>query len=244
MEDTCRIVKILFCDDNVQILHQLERYVTDYFRKLGGAMPALASYTSGDMLLQQETVADIAFLDVEMPGVQGIRVGALLKERNPRIKIFIVTAYDDYLDEAMRFQVFRYLSKPIDKNRLYRNLKDALCQYNMETTLYPIKTTNALITQNAEDILCIEALQGHVTVHTTQGSLQSVDTMPYWRKTLTLPCFYATHRSFIVNMRYVRCIKADVVLLQYQQTQITAYLARRNRAAFENTYLLYLENIK
>lgn len=237
-------MKILFCDDNIRVLRQLEKYVKEYFHKLGGAMPEFASYTSGDALLQQETTADIAFLDVEMPGVQGIRVGAKLKEYNPHIKIFIVTAYDDYLDEAMRFQVFRYLSKPVDKNRLYRNLKDALYQYNMETALYPIKTAAAIITKSAEDIICVEALQGHVTVYTTQGELQSTDTMQHWQKVLKLPCFYITHRSFIVNMQYVRCIKEDVVLLQYQQTQVTAYLTRRNRKAFENTYLLYLESVK
>lgn len=237
-------MKILFCDDNVQVLRQLEKYVKGYFRKLGGAMPAFASYTSGDALLRQETTADIAFLDVEMPGVQGIRVGAQLKKHNPRIKIFIVTAYDKYLDEAMRFQVFRYLSKPIDKNRLYRNLKDALYQYNMETTLCPVRTADAIITKNAEDILCVEALQGHVTVYTTQKTLHSIDTIQHWQKLLTLPCFYITHRSFIVNMQYVHCIKEDVMLLQHQQTQVTAYLTRRNRKAFENTYLLYLENTK
>lgn len=237
-------MRVLLCDDNIQVLRQLEEYLTAFFQSLGGGLPELAAYTSGDALLQQETVADIAFLDVEMPGVQGIQVGAKLKEYNPRIKIFIVTAYDEYLDEAMRFAVFRYLSKPIDKARLFRNLRDALYQYNMETTRYPVRTAGALLTLNAEDILCVEVLQGHVTLHTTQGPLQSPDTMEHWRKTLTLPCFYSTHRSFIVNMQYVCCIKKGVVLLKYKQTEITAYLTRRNRTAFQNTYLVYLESVK
>lgn len=108
-------MRILFCDDNAEILKQLACYVSDFFKKYGSGQPEFASYTSGDALLKSEKQADIAFLDVEMPGTSGISVGAQLKELNPHIKIFIVTSYPDYLDEAMRFQVFRYLSKPIDK---------------------------------------------------------------------------------------------------------------------------------
>ena len=111
-------MRIVFCDDDIEILNQLQRYVSEFFRGLGSTMPEFASYASGDELLEHETSLDIAFLDVEMPGRSGIYVGTILKKINPQAKIFIVTSYPDYLDEAMRFQVFRYLSKPIDKNRL------------------------------------------------------------------------------------------------------------------------------
>ena len=115
-------MRIVFCDDDPMILRQLLSLVKEYFASLGGIEPEYTVYRSGDELIRQGEQFDIAFLDVEMAGVSGIHVGAKLKEKNARIKIFIVTAYPDYLDEAMRFQVFRYLSKPIDKTRLFRNL--------------------------------------------------------------------------------------------------------------------------
>ncbi len=98
-------------------------------------------------------------MDVKLPGIHGIQVGAALKTYNPHIKLFIVTAYPDYLDEAMRFQVFRYLSKPIDKDRLFRNLKDALYQYHMETKEFPVLTGQGVFLRRAEEIVCVEAAQ-------------------------------------------------------------------------------------
>ena len=95
-------MRIIFCDDDPAILEQIQKYVTEFFRTNKLPQPEYASYCSGDKLLQQEERADIAFLDVEMPGRSGIYIGAKLKERNPRIKILILTAYPDYLDEAMR----------------------------------------------------------------------------------------------------------------------------------------------
>ncbi|MCQ5300311.1 response regulator, partial [Blautia wexlerae] len=68
---------------------------------------------------------DIVFLDIEMRGMYGIYVGNELKSEIRNVIIFVVTSYSEYLDEAMRFHVFRYLSKPLNNQRFLRNLKDA-----------------------------------------------------------------------------------------------------------------------
>lgn len=237
-------MRVIFCDDDPVILEQLRSCVSEYFARSGGKLPELACYHSGEALLAAETRADIAFLDVEMPGVSGIRVGARLKEANPNIKIFIVTSYPDYLDEAMRFQVFRYLSKPIDKDRLFRNLKDAVYQYNMESREFPVVTNDGVYVRRAEEIICVEAAQRKVLLHTTDGTLQSTQTMDYWRQTLTLPCFYVTHRSYIVNLHFVNSIRRDTILLKYREKELTAYLTRRRYTACKDTYLWYMESVK
>lgn len=237
-------MRILFCDDNALILSQLQQYVTEFFQSMGSTPPEFASYISGDILLQNEIHADIAFLDVEMPGVSGIYVGAKLKETNPKIKIFIVTSYPDYLDEAMRFQVFRYISKPIDKNRLFRNLKDAMYQYNMETREYPIITNHGIVVCKSEEIVCVEASQRKVLVYTVNQVMQSTKNMDYWRHALSIPCFYSPHRSYIINMRFTAKITKDTITLKYANSQKDVFLARRRYSNFKDTYLLYLESVK
>lgn len=237
-------MRIVFCDDDPLILEQLQGYVTEFFRQFGGPMPELTAYETGDLLIAQEPRADIAFLDVEMPGISGIHVGAKLKEKNPRVKIFIVTAYPDYLDEAMRFQVFRYLSKPIDKTRLFRNLKDAVNSYCMESREFPITTNEGVFVRRSEEIICVETIQRKTIVHTVDRDFVSTQTLEVWRQILNLPCFYATHRSYIINMRFVYSIKKDSVRLKCGDHQLTAFLSRRKYAQFKNTYLLYMESTK
>ena len=68
-----------------------------------------------------------------MPGMNGIYVGNELKKSNPAVIIFIVTSYSEYLDEAMRFHVFRYLSKPLEQQRFFRNMQDAVNLYHTST---------------------------------------------------------------------------------------------------------------
>lgn len=237
-------MRIVFCDDDPVILAQLQKYIKEFFEKQGGLQPDYAVYKTGDALVRNETRADIAFLDVEMPGVSGIHAGAKLKEKNPRIKIFIVTAYPDYLDEAMRFQVFRYLSKPIEKNRLFRNLKDAVYSYNIESCEFPISTNEGVFVRRSEEIICVETSQRKTIIHTTDGCFVSNKNIEYWRQTLTLPCFFSTHRSFIVNMHFVYSISKDSVVLRNKDHCIEVYLSRRKYTQFKDTYLMYLESTK
>lgn len=237
-------MRILFCDDNPEIVLELQKYVSSFFRELGGPVPELIAYTSGDAVVSDNPKVDIAFLDVEMPGISGIHVGERLKARNPQIKVFIITAYPNYLDEAMHYQVFRYISKPIDRDRLFRNLRDAVKQYNASSRKFPIVTQHGVVLCRAEDIVCVEAALRRVTVVTTEEILISTENMEYWKNTLTLPCFYASHRSFIVNMRFVSAITSDSILLKYGNKQKYAYLSRRRYSDFKHTFLQYLEAMK
>ena len=237
-------MRILFCDDHQETLELLQEYVTEFFIGIGQKMPDCAAYNDGDELLAAETTADIAFLDVEMPGQSGIHVGARLKELNPRIKIFIVTSYPDYLDEAMRFQVFRYLSKPVDKKRLFRNLKDALYQYSMESRKVPVTTREGVTVLSAEDIVCVESEGRKTFLYTATEQFQTLDTMEHWRKALDLPCFFTSYRSFLINMNHVIRFTRDTITLRRGTDTKDAYLARRKYVEFKDAYMLYLEGTK
>lgn len=237
-------LRILFCDDDSKILAQLQKYVCEYFEKGKLKRPEMKVYVSGEELLKAEQKADIAFLDVEMPGRSGIYVGAELMKRNPRTKIVIVTSYPDYLDEAMRFRVFRYLSKPINKNRLFENLKDAIYQYNIESIRIPVETKDGVVTLSSEDIICLEGQKRETKICTVDGDLISVKGIQSWQEELKIPSFYASYRNYIVNMKYVASFSKDIIKLKYKDMEINAYLANRRYSEFKNKYLLYMEGMQ
>lgn len=237
-------MRILFCDDDPEIIALLMKYVKEYFTINKMSQPEYAYYLSGDDLLQQENKADIVFLDVEMPGRSGIHVGAQLMERNPRTKVFIVTSYPDYLDEAMRFRVFRYLSKPINKNRLFLNLKDALYQWGIETVKIPIETLDTVKVLDADEIICCEGMLRKTKIYTVDGEYVTLKGIESWKQLLNMPCFFQTYRSFIVNMKYVVAFDKSIVKLKHGNTVLEPYLARRKYTEFKNEFLRYMESVK
>lgn len=177
-----------------------------------------------------------------MPGMNGIFVGNELKKANKNVIIFVVTSYSEYLDEAMRFHVFRYLSKPLDKQRFFRNMKDALTYYNSITTKIPVETKQGVYSFPASQIIAIEAQGRKVIVHTARQDFDSIHNMDYWLEHLPKNSFFQTHRSFIVNFEHI--VDFDHSTIHLSNQQITAYLTRRKYSSFKNAYLLYLESMR
>ena len=187
-------MRILICDDDTLIIEQLKKYIESYFESNHLKCPELVSFTSGEALLTDKGEKDIVFLDIEMPGMNGIYVGNELKKANRNVIVFVVTSYSEYLDEAMRFHVFRYLSKPLDKQRFFRNLKDALAYYNSITLKIPVETKQAVYSFPASQIIAIEAQGRKVIVHTARQDFDSIHNMNYWLEKLPQNSFFQTHR--------------------------------------------------
>lgn len=160
-------MRILICDDNPEVRNQLYKYISDYFKKSNLKTPEISIFSSGEELLTDNRNKDILFLDIEMPGINGIHIGQKLKKDNNNIIIFIVTSFTEYLDDAMKFRVFRYLSKPIDKDRLYRNFKDALKLYNTFSTTICVETRTGIHTINISDIVIVETENSKAVIKTT-----------------------------------------------------------------------------
>ena len=235
-------MRILICDDDALAIEQIHKNLKSFFTYNHTKCPEIISYSCGEDLLSDTGNKDIVFLDIEMPGMNGIYVGNELKKSNPDVMIFIVTSYTEYLDEAMRFHVFRYLSKPIDKQRLFRNLKDALDLYHSMTVQVPIETRHGVHTVPVSSIIMVEAQGKKVIVHTTARDYESIHTMQYWLDQLPVNRFFQTHRSFIINYEHITDF--DHMLVHLSNGQFTAYLTKRKYSAFKGAYLLYLESTR
>lgn len=240
-------MKIVLCDDDEMILTRLQKYLCEYCQTNHLNQPEYAAYKNGDDLLDVESRPgaeriDIAFLDVEMPGLSGIHTGAKLKECHPHAKIFIVTSYPDYLDEAMKFHVFRYLSKPIDKKRLFRNMKEALYQLSVDTRRVTIDTKDRTIVRFADEIVMIEIVDRKVKVCAIDQIYESISPAKQWDKLLDISCFFRPHRSYIINFKYIDSFTHDVAhLIAPSGQQYTAYVTRRKYQQFKDAHLRYLE---
>lgn len=235
-------MQISICDDDELTITKLKSYICDFFSRNHIKLPPVNSYSSGNALLADSKSKDIVFLDIEMPGMNGIYVGNELKKSNPNVIIIIVTSFSEYLDEAMRFHVFRYLSKPIDKQRLFRNLRDALKHYNTTVFKLPIETKEGVFTVLLNEIVFVEATGRQVVVHTIQRDYTSIYNLQYWRDLLPETSFFQSHRSFLVNLNYVSDF--DHTLIHLANNQFSAYLTRRKYTAFKEAYFLFLESMR
>ena len=88
--------------------------------------PDITAVTSPSQIMDGNTSYDLAFLDIQMEGIDGITLAKELKKRNSKTALFFITNYDEYQDDAMDLQAFRYFSKPFNVIRLYSGLDKAM----------------------------------------------------------------------------------------------------------------------
>ena len=162
-------MRISICDDDQFILEELKKYLEEYYSQEDYDMPELVAFSDGNALLADEGKKDIVFLDIEMPGLDGIFVGNMLKKKYPDIFIFIITAYDEYLDAAMDAHVFRYLRKPVEKNRLFQSLKIAMRRYYCLVSDIMIDQGNTFKKISESEIIYIEAQDKTTILNTVSG---------------------------------------------------------------------------
>src|SRR6266852_5190480 len=87
---------------------------------------AIASNGLEAAKLIEDLEPDLVFMDVQMPGLDGMGVIRRLREKNVPLPYFVLaTAYDDYAVEAFRLEAMDYLLKPVDKDRLEMTVERA-----------------------------------------------------------------------------------------------------------------------
>lgn len=98
-------MRILICDDDVLFAAHLEKNIKKYFEKQGHNCPQMLYFSDGVSLLNDNGKKDIVFLDIEMPGMNGIYIG---NELQKKIRILLFLLYLPTWNIWMRPCVFMH----------------------------------------------------------------------------------------------------------------------------------------
>jgi two-component system, LytTR family, response regulator LytT len=171
-----------------------------------------------------ELEPDLVFLDVQMPGLDGLGVIAKLREQGGRMPHFVLaTAFDQYAVQAFRVQAIDYLLKPVEKERLAESVARAkraidekqhfeqMSPESAESISAPkrskllVKNNNHNLIVDAQDMIYATIDDGLITVVTSHFEGQSnYRTIEELQSNLDPNLFWRVHRSFLVNINRIR----------------------------------------
>lgn len=238
------MIKILICDDDPAIREQITSLLLSFGNK-NKLKFQIDSEPSGKFILTKPVSYDIAYIDIEMPNVNGLNLSKQLKTINPDILVLVVTSFQSYLDDAMKIHVFRYLSKPIDKNRFYTNLKDALKEYRMISKIITVTFNDEVHRIKTKDILFIENQKYGSVIHSKYGNYQTNKKPKEWLKMIDRESFVFSHNSILVNLQNVVDFDSTtVVLRKNEQETVTTYISQRRRSYFKKAFFNFAGGIK
>ena len=174
--------------------------------------------------LIQKIEPDLAFLDIHMPGLDGMAVVRRLREADAALPhVIFITAYDQYAVEAFRLEAMDYLLKPVDKARLAETIERARRaiqerprsvgpaapepppRISAARTKLLVRANNRNFIVDANDLvyatiddglitLVTTSIEGHSNYRTIEDLQASLDRETFWR----------VHRSYLVNINRIK----------------------------------------
>ncbi|HUJ20826.1 MAG TPA: LytTR family DNA-binding domain-containing protein [Bryobacteraceae bacterium] len=171
--------------------------------------------------LIQKLEPDLVFLDVQMPGLDGLGVVRQLREREIELPhVVFITAYDQYAIEAFRLQALDYLLKPVDKTRLVETIERARRviqdrQQKVENEPAPrmtpqrtkllVRASNRNFIVDAQDVIYATIDSGLITI--VAGNLEGQSnyrTLEDLQANLDRDTFWRVHRSYLININRIK----------------------------------------
>lgn len=231
------MINILICDDDLSTISQVKKLLCFIQNKTKSEF-LIDTNSTGDISTKSKLKYDIAILDIEIPGTNGLTLARTLKDINPDIIIVILTSFSDYLDSAMDISVFRYLSKPIDKNRFIKNFQEALHYYRKLGKQIVVEKDDEVITIKTKDILYIENLKHGSMIVTKYDSFKTNIKPHAWAEKIGQPNhFVYSHNSFIVNLQNVINFDKSSITFKCKKTTLkVACISQRKYSEFKKAF--------
>lgn len=167
----------------------------------------------------RQAAPDLVFLDMQMPGCDGLQVLAELPEEK-RPAIVFATAHERFAVDAFDVAAVDYLLKPFDRDRLQQALRRV--QSHLQRSRGPgatppgpapkfdriiVKADGRLVFLKPEEIVRVEAADNYVTLHLLSGRLMLRETMSAIEARLGTAAFMRVNRSAIVQLDQIREIQ-------------------------------------
>lgn len=230
-------MKIAICDDEKIYADDIKQHI-DNFSKDNNIDFEQSIFANSEDMLKSNTKFDIAILDVEMDNIDGIRLGEELRKRNPHIILIYVTAHRKYLDDALNLNAVRFFEKPLDSQRFYRGLRDAIKRIDNSSIKFYLKDGKTIERITAQDIIFVEIENRKTRVVTENKEYHSNHHISFWRDNLTSTIFISPHKSYIINFNYVTAYERDYITLN---NKYEVRIARNKQSDFYQKFMHFME---
>jgi len=221
-----QLIRAFIVDDDLNAMALLKRLLADYSVAIVGTAHDATPETLNEIC---EHNPDLLFLDVELPSMLGLDFCLQLREQvSSDMKIVFYTGYDKYLLDALRREAFDYLLKPPSRDELSK-----IMTHYYENRLSNIQSLVGSTTASQPNIMVVSAEGDHVVLRLMEVAFfRFVSNLRAWevvtidnqcyqlrhRTTADVILAYSTsfiqiHKSYIVNIKQVRLINEQQVLL-------------------------------
>lgn len=235
--------KIALCDDNALQRQLLAEILEEYYRRNCEKLELL-EYDNGEALIfdaeDEEYDVDLIFLDICMPGMDGMDTAKTLREMHCGAEIVFLTVTADYALEGYEVQAAGYLVKPIDVKKLNYLLRHIF--WREQKKRIEVKCGKQYRYPFINDIIYIESFRHQAIIHLADGSsIKTIEKISTLKERIDDLRFIQCHQSYLVNMSYIADIQKNVIMGDGKEIPLSV---RRKMEVVESYHQFFAQSME
>ena len=212
------MIRVALCDDDIFILNEMQGFLDRYCKERNQVIIHTTFCSPLELLREIERGVrfDILFLDILMPGQNGIETAADLRSYDSNIKIVFLTSSAEFAVESYKVDAYYYQLKPLRWEDFSRVMDSVLekCTHEQEYSLI-LRCKGQFTRIELNQLEFCEVIHRTLLFHLVSGKvLESTGSLDDLGEKLSpYGCFLRVHRSYIVNLNYVQNISYRAVTM-------------------------------
>lgn len=224
-------IKIAIVEDEQASRDMLARYLHDYSTEENVDL-TVTTYIDGDYFLANygKGKYDIVFMDICMPGTDGMSVARKLRETDGEVLLVFVTTMAKFAVEGYDVNAFNYIVKPVTYYDFKLKVDKAVKKLIDNDKKLRVLSEGEHIWINQRDIVYVEVIGHNLIYHTVKGDYTTYGSMKQVEQTLAAAIFARCNYCYLVNLAYVDGVKgydlnlSDGTILRISQSKRKAFV--------------------
>lgn len=228
--------RIAVCDDDQATVDNMKKVLLEKQE-----IPCRVDvYTTGSSLLHRHKTYDLIFLDIDMPGIDGIETAKKLRQYDKKVKIVYVTSYRDFAGQAFAVHAFSYMVKPLSDKNIHKILEEAYTYYKEEETPVQVEfeTTQGSVIFNTKDIYYFEYMCRKVRICSLSGEFFLKARIADIYCKMRDYDFEMPHKSYVINLLHIRSVVNNDI---YMTNGDVVPLSQKKASVFRQLLCGYIE---
>lgn len=227
---------IAICDDNEDQIKELRQLLGEWSADKPFALN-IDEYISAESFLfsYPDKPCDLILLDIEMKRLNGMELAQKLRSDGNMLPIIFITGYSEYMSDGYEVEALHYLLKPVDRSKFFAVLDRYIKRHTPENDIM-LNCDEGSMHISPDMVVFCEAVGKKTHMHMRDKVIVCNSGISAVKNMLPEE-FVFCHRSYIVNMRYVRSIgKTDIMLDSGEKIPLSRRLYKEVNERFIRFY--------
>lgn len=216
------VIRIAIVEDDCGAAELLSSYIQRYGDEMGEKFD-ITHYEDGASFLRSDPKSwQIIFMDIEMPGMDGMETSRRLREMDREAVLIFVTNLAQYAIEGYEVGALDFILKPVNYFSFKLKMGKAISAVRLrQREIFSVSNEGSVWYIKAAELCYVEVMGHNLIYHTVNGAFKTAGALKSEEKRLEGMGFFRCNYCYLVNLRYVSGIKGNTVTVHGEELEIS-----------------------